>query len=283
MNRTFRKPLAVASITALGIATAVSMGFAQDGTGGNRGTATPVTAPSAGIPAPTANLLIGTANFGGDGVLMQASPFAVLGTFPGLFNNMSGLSNLPGTAIFSLGGGMSSGGQLFHFLGNGSLVGPFPTGYPSCSGLAWVNGGGALVGSAGMATIADGLIYINPLTGASTTNGTYGSGIGGLDSIAQDPTTGTLYGSTGFFYDGSPGDVITINITTGLATDTFTDMTPTPSCTVSGMSFDISGQGFVSTGCNGPGNVYSWNTSTNAITLLGAGSTGSMTDIQALF
>jgi hypothetical protein len=145
-----------------------------------------------------------------------------------------------------------------------------------------------LVGSAQVSTIADGLIHINPVTGASTGSGTYGSGVGGIDAIAQDPTSGILYGSTGFFYDGSPGDKITINIATGLATDTFTDMSPQPPCTVGGMSIDLSGQGYVSmggggVGCGGSGQVYSWNIATNAITLLGDTGTGSVTDIQALF
>lgn len=275
----------LAGITALGLFSTPAL--AQGGTGGNAGPYDHTTViPPATFPgeAPSSNFILGTANGGNDGVLMTFSPFSST-VLPGLFSNMSGLTNLPGTAIFSMSGGMTNGGNLFHFLANGTLFGPLPTGFSSVPGLAWVKSaaGTELVGSAAVSIIGDGLIKINAATGASTTSGTYGSGIGGIDAIAQDPTSGVLYGSTGFFYDGSPGDKITINIATGLATDTFTDMSPLPPCTVGGMSFDLSGQGYISIGCGGPGGVYTWNVATNAIALIGTGSAGSMTDIQAVF
>jgi hypothetical protein len=280
----------LAGMTALGLFTAPAL--AQGGTGGNAGTSDQTTVeapPFKSGQAPTANLIIGTANGGNDGVLMTVSPFSAT-LLPGLFTNMSGLSNFPGTAIFSMTGGMSNGGNLYHFLGNGTLVGPLPTGFSSVPGLAWVTSGAGteLVGSAAVSIIGDGLIKINPITGASTTSGTYGGGIGGVDAIAQDPISGILYGSTGYFYDGNPGDKITINIATGAGTDTFTDMSPIPPCVVGGMTFDISGQAYISmggggVGCAGAGRVYTWNTVTNAIALVGDGAVGSLTDIQALF
>lgn len=293
MIRSFKNHLAAGTIAALCFAAAATPAVAQGGTGGNAGTPdqqTVTTPPLKSVAAPTSGLMIGTSNHGNDGVLMQMSPFAVLGTFPGLFNNMAGLSNLPGTAIFSMTGGMTSGGMLYHFLGNGNIVGPVATGYSSVPGLSWVNtvAGTELVGSAAVSVIGDGLIHINPVTGASTGTGTYGSGIGGVDAIAQDPTSGILYASTGYFYDGSPGDVITIDVASGLATDTFTDLSPAVSCVIGGMSFDISGQGYVSfgqTSCTQSGDVYTWNKVTNAIALVGGVSAaqGSLTDIQALF
>lgn len=291
-NRTVKAHLLMGTLAVLGLTAAPVA--AQGGIGGNAGTPaqraiTPPPAKSA--PAPTSGLMIGTSRAGNDGVLMQMSPFQVLGTFPGLFNNMSGLSYLPGTAIFSLSGGMTSGGNLYHFLGSGTIVGPIPTGYGSVPGLAWIKQGAGygLVGSAAVSIIGDGLIHINPVTGASTGTGTYGSGIGGIDAIAQHPGTGTIYGSTGYFYDGSPGDVITIDPVTGKATDTFTDMSPLPPCTVAGMTIDFSGQAYVSIGCGTfsgiGGGIYAWNIATNAITFVGQGTTGgaSMNDIQALF
>jgi hypothetical protein len=297
MKRTFRAHLAVGTITALGLVATSASVAAQGGIGGNAGTPdqhTVLTPPLKSAPAPSTGLMIGTANGGNDGVLMQLSPFAVLGTFPGLFTNMAGLSNLPGTPIFSMTGGMASGGLLYHFLGNGSLVGGFATGYSSVPGLTWAKtpagtvGGYELLGSAAVSIIGDGLIHINPITGASTGTGTYGGGVGGIDAIAQDPTTGIVYGSSGYFYDGSPGDKITIDPATGLATDTFTDMSPQPPCVVGGMTIDFSGQAYISmggggVGCSGAGRVYTWNLVTNAIALVGDGATGSLTDIQGLF
>jgi len=293
MNRSFRSQLTVGAFAVLGLVATTTSVSAQGGTGGNAGTPdqqTVFTPPlKSGGEAPTSGLMIGTANGGNDGVLMTLSPFSTT-TFPGLFQNMAGLSHLPGSAIFSMTGGMTNGGNLFHFLGSGTIVGPFPTGYSSVPGLAWIDIGGApdLVGSAAVSIIGDGLIHIDPLTGSSTGTGTYGGGIGGIDAIAQDPTTGTLYGTTGFFYDGSPGDQITIDPISGLATDTFTDMSPIPPCVPGGLTIDLSGQAYVSmggggVGCSGAGQVYAWDLGTNAISLVGDGAVGSLTDIQALF
>jgi len=282
------------TLTTLTAAWAVSLGVAQDGTGGNRGTPTvgnqPIAAPS-GADAPSANLM---AALGGgattDAILLGVFPFSIQLTIPGFFpTNLSGLSNLPGSFIFSMSGGMGDGGNIYHFLPNGNFVGVGATGFASVPGLAWVNAGTTLLGSAGVVTIGDGLIIINPLTGAGQTvsaGGTYGGGVGGLDCIAQNPIGGKLYGSTGFFFDGTPGDVIEINISTGTAAKTGV-MSPTPSCTVAGMAFDDGGTGYISIGC-GPGsggNIYSWDTTTNSILLLGngTGAAKSITDIEAIF
>ncbi len=271
----------------------VSLGLAQDSTGGNRGTPTVNQTPAAAAatPVPSGNLLAGLG--GGattDAYLIQVSPFANVLTASALFpTNLSGLSNLPGTGIFSMSGGMGDGGNIYHFLPNGNFVGVGASGFPSVPGLAWVNGGGALLGSAGVSAIGDGLINIDPFTGAGTTisaGGTYGGGVGGIDAIAQNPVSGKLYGSTGFFFDGSPGDVIEINIGTGTAAKTGV-MTPTPACTVAGMAFDDSGTGYISIGCGAGtgGDIHSWNTTTNVITLLGNanGAARSVTDIEAIF
>jgi hypothetical protein len=289
-----KRILVPASLTALTAVWAVSLGVAQDGTGGNSGAPTvsnqPVSTPS-GADIPSGNLIAGLG--GGaitDGYLLQVAPFSNLITIPNLFpTNVSGLSNLPGTGIFSMSGGMGDGGNIYHFLPNGNFVGVGASGFSSVPGLAWVNGGATLVGSAAVAIIGDGLIAINPLTGAGATvsvGGTYGGGVGGIDAIAQNPVTGKLYGSTGFFFDGSPGDVIEISLATGLGVKTGV-MAPIPSCTVAGMAFDDGGTGYISIGCGvgTGGDIYSWNTTTNAIALLGNanGHTRSVTDIEAIF
>ena len=102
--------------------------------------------------------------------------------------------------------------------------------------------------------------------GTATSIGPMGA-TSGVDALAIDPTTGTMYGSTGFFYDGDPGDVFTFDKATGAGTDTGVDMTPTASCTVAGMAFAPDGTGYVSIGC-GVGDIYEWDLSTHTITPL---------------
>lgn len=281
---------AIPSCMAIGITLAASPAAAQGGIGGNAGPGLPVASGSpSGADAATATLMIGLSG-STDGVLMSLNPFSVVTTIPGMFTDMSGLSWLPGSAIFSMTGGHADNGNLYHLLGSGLLVGPIPTtGYSTISGLSWVNGGSMLVGtgSNGISFVTDRLVYINAFTGACTDNGPLGGAIDGVDSLAQNPLTGTVYMSTGYAYDGSPGDILTVNLATGLGSDTGQDFSPMPNCTVAGMSFDLGGTGYISIGCgagNG-GNVYSWNPSGTAISLLGNGTgfSASMNDIQALF
>jgi len=283
--------------TTLGILSAaglVSLGLAQTSTGGNRGTPTTDQLPTATVGAssastPSGNLLaaLGGGSATTDGYLLQATPFANILTLPGVFPaSLSGLSNLPGTGIFSMSGGMADGGNIYHFLPNGNFVGVGGSGFSAVSGLAWNPTGTTLYGTVTVSILADGVISIDPFTGAGTLVGPMGGGVGGIDAIAFNPTDGVLYGSTGFFFDGSPGDEIVINPATGAASKTGV-MSPTPSCTVAGLAFDDGGTGYVSIGCGAGsgGDIYSWNPTTNAITLLGNanGHAKSVTDIEAIF
>ena len=285
------KPFLVAATLTLTTAWFVSLGLAQDGSGGNRGTPPPVsrrTAVTVAAPIPSGNLL--AAISGGptaDAYLMSVSPFSVLLTLAGHFPaNLSGLSNLPGTAIFSMTGGMGDGGNLYYSLPNGSFVGVGPSGFGAVPGLAWNPTGTVLYGTAAVSVPAAGLIFFPGGLPPASMIGPFGGGIGGIDAIAFQPTTGTLFGSTGFFYDGSPGDEIVMNPATGAAAKTGV-MIPEPPCTVAGMAFDDGGTGYISIGCGSGlgGNIYSWNPTTNVITLLGNanGSTKSVTDIEAIF
>jgi hypothetical protein len=283
-------PTTLCVLSAAGL---VSLGVAQHSTGGNRATQPTDQLPTATVgtssaSVPSGNLLAGIG--GGvtsDGYLLSVTPFSNVITLPSIFPaNISGLSNLPGTAIFSMSGGMGDGGNIYHFLPNGNFVGVGGSGFSAVSGLAWNPTGTTLLGTVTVAALADGVISINPLTGAGTLVGPMGGGIGGIDAIAFNPTDGVLYGSTGFFFDGSPGDEIVINPATGAASKTGV-MSPTPTCTVAGMAFDDGGTGYISIGC-GPGsggNIYSWNPATNSITLLGNanGAAKSVTDIEAIF
>jgi len=283
-------PTTLSILSAAGL---VSLGLAQTSTGGNRGIPTTDQLPSATAGASSASVPSGNllAAIGGgpsaDGYLLQAAPFTNILTLPGIFPAaLSGLSNLPGTGIFSMSGGMADGGNIYHFLPNGNFVGVGGSGFTAVSGLAWNPTGTTLYGTVTVAILADGVITINPLTGAGTLLGPMGGGVGGIDAIAFNPTDGVLYGSTGFFFDGSPGDEIVINPVSGGAAKTGV-MSPTPSCTVAGLAFDDGGTGYVSIGC-GPGSggdIYSWNPTTNAITLLGNANAHakSVTDIEAIF
>ncbi|MEM7305671.1 MAG: hypothetical protein AAF682_03320 [Planctomycetota bacterium] len=192
---------------------------------------------------------------------------------------ISGMSKLPGTRTYYLSGGMTDGGNIYIANpGSALLVGN--SGLGAVSGLAFDPADSRLYGTYTASVLSDGLCEINPTNGTGTPIGFMG--IGGMDSLAIDPTSGTMYGSTGFFYDGSPGDVITINKVTGAATDGGQDMNPQPPSTVAGMAFAGDGSGYVSIGA-GNGSVYSWDTGSNSISSIVDNATfsnGSMSDID---
>ncbi|MCZ6597252.1 MAG: hypothetical protein O7B99_06425, partial [Planctomycetota bacterium] len=97
--------------------------------------------------------------------------------------------------------------------------------------------------------------------------GGYG-GPGGIDAIAWDPSSSIMYGNTGFFFDGLPGDVITIDVATGIATDTGIDTTPIPPTVVAGLAFAADGQGYMSIGA-GNGEIWTYDTTGHTISFLG--------------
>lgn len=310
-----RRSLGLGAATALAATALISAAIAhgdqgRPGQGGNAGIPSGVDlrgrpAPAAlGTPVPSGNLLVGLAPDIGagttDAILMTGfggtfASFKVPGIFP--VTSLAGLTHLPGTGIFSISSGNVDGGQIYHILSNGAFVGVGPTGYASCPALVWGGPAGPLFGVVeSLGSIGNSLAYINPFTGAATELdpfGGFGSGITGVDAIAIDPTTGTMYGSTGFDYDGSPGDVITIDTTTGKATDTGIDILDAsgnpPICTVAGMCFDLQGTMYVSIGCGQlvgglGGDVYSVDTTTFTATLLGNVTGGqSVSDLEAIF
>ena len=292
MNPYLKHLLVPASIAGLAVTTAVSMGLAQDGTGGNRGTPTTPSrtlalAAPGGADTPTVNLLLISTAGGANLTLMNATTGAVLVTYPGILGNASGLSNLPGTLIFTMTGGMAIGGTVSHLLPNGSIINVGPSGFASVPGCEWAED--ILYGSAESSLIGDTLVVIDPFSGFATpVGGGYGSGIAGIDCLGFDTTSGILWASTGFFYDGSPGDEIIIDRFTGLAFDTGVDMLDAggagPSCTVASMTFDIlHGHGYIGIGC-GVGDVYRWQPG-GSLTAPPLGNTGdgSASGIQAIF
>ena len=227
----------------LAAAALISAAIANQGTfapgHGETHTATTATPPGLEAATPSANMLVGISPIGGlstDAILMGgiSGSFGST-TLSGFFAppGLSGLSNLPGTGIFSLSGGKQNGGRIYHLLPNGNFIGVGVTGFSACPGLVWGSPSGPLYGMVSTCSYpwcsyyggaGDSLAIIDPFTGATTElnpGGGLGHGLTGVDAIAIDPTTGIMYGSTGYPYDGSPGDVIVIDTTTGLGTDTF--------------------------------------------------------------
>ena len=306
MNRFLKRVTVSASLAPLIMVAAVSMGFAQDGTGGNRGTPTSrqkVWTPSG---ADGAILLGMTTVKGTNGTLMFPSSGSTI-NFPGLLANASGAATLPGFEFRWTGGGNPTGLNLptgsFTKLVSGIETTVGYTGFTRVAGCEWVDSTGTLYGSAATTTNgpADALIHIDPLSGAGTQVGFYGAGIAGIDCLGWDPTTDILWGSTGFLYDGSPGDEIMISPITGAATDTGIDMLDTsgfgPSCSVTAMAFSDSGKGYIGTGCGGGaahgapgggvpgspagGDVYEW-TPGGLITFIGNNGQGSTNSLVVI-
>jgi hypothetical protein len=210
---------------------------------------------------------------------IQTSPFSVapMGTVQG--EMLSGLGMQPGTGILfaSSGNNGAHNGSLFRLdptTGTATLIG-------SIGGIAAVpdiafDSDGTLYGSG-----FDGLIRINPSTAAPTIVGLFGSSGGltirGLDGIAIHPLTGTMYGTSNNLFDGTPGDLFTINKTTGAATrvgqlKAGTQLLPNA---LAGLAFDPAGNLFGSLG-GGDGRIISISVSTLSYSYLGDAAAGSV-------
>jgi hypothetical protein len=285
MTATWKRLAIPGAMTALAATAIYSTGIAsQNGQGGNAPSVTPVApvvhqAPGKALGG-VAHNLIGMNPGSGNVYLVRESDGSstLLGTTQSL---MSGMSRMPGTRDFYVSGGMTDGGNVYiAALGAGSvLLGN--SGLGAIPGLAFDPADSTLYGTYTASVLADGLAELSSTTGLGTPIGAMG--VGGLDALAVDPISGTMYASTGFFFDGSPGDVIEINKATGAATKTGV-MSPQPPSTVAGMCFAPDGNAYISIGA-GNGGVYSWDTGTNAITQINGAATlgaGSMSDLDVL-
>lgn len=236
-----------------------------------------------------ADLLIGL-NPGGTNtnvLRIQLSPFSASTIGPAGFPSLSGLTFQPGTSTLFASSGTQDGGRLFTLdtaTGAATLLGP--TGFRAVPGLEF-GPGGVLYGSADVAGgEANGLIAINPVTGQGTLVGLYGSVgptvIDDISGLAFDPTTRSLYGSTGPAFDGTPGDLFTINLATGLATrvGSLTEAGTGAGLPVAltGLAFDSSGNLYGSLG-GGDGRVLAINLSTFTFVYLGDAASGSVSAI----
>ena len=254
-------------------------------------------------PLANAGTLIGlNPDSSGTNVLdIQSSPFSFSINGKATPNALSGLDFQPGTLelFASQGHAGGAGGNLYTLnrkTGLATLVGA--TGFAAVPGLTFDPFTGVLYGSADFDPVgsglllSDGLITIVPGTGVGTKVGTgYGTSggnpISGLDAIAVSPIDGTLYGVSGFGFDGTPGDVFTISKATGLATKIGDLSTP---ATVAGLGFDPSGNLFGSFGGTFPtsqpgderGIVVSIDLNTFTFSVLGDIGDGAVSDIAVV-
>ncbi len=209
---------------------------------------------------------------------IETSPFSVttIGTVPG--EMLSGLDQQPGTGqVFaSSGNNGANPGSLFlinSVTGAATLLGPI--------GLAAVpsivfDADGTLFASGW-----DGLLTLDPATGASFIGGLFGQSGGltilGIDAIEIDPLTGILYGVSNTQFDGTPGDVFVINKLTGAATrlGELRSAGALLPKTLAGLAFDGSGSLYGSLG-GGDGRIISIDLNTLTYSFLGDAAEGAI-------
>lgn len=201
---------------------------------------------------------------------------------------LSGMDIQPGTGRVFVSGGNSDGGNLYRLTAGTSafaLIGP--TGFPNVPGLAF-DTDGALYGAArvaGPSLNADGLIGIDPATGAGTLIGDFGMALGrmirGVNCLAIHPQTGVLYGIANTAFNGNNGDVFAIDKNSGVATHvgTLSDGSggDVPA-TIAGLAFDGGGNLFGSFG-GGDGRIISIDLGALAFAIIGDAADGSVSDI----
>ncbi len=203
--------------------------------------------------------------------------------------SLSGMDVQPGTGRVFVSGGNTDGGHLYRLLpGTNILFLVGATGFPNVPGLAFAPNG-ALFGSAhvaGPTLNANGLIAIDPVTGAGTLVGAYGTQLGqpvrGVNALAVHPQTGVLYGIANTAFNGNNGDLFTIDPLTGAATHAGTlvevNTGAAMPATVAGLAFDNQGQLFGSLG-GGDGRIVAIDLAAMTFAVLGDAADGSVSDI----
>ena len=220
---------------------------------------------------------------------IETDPFSVSTNGVASGRALSGLDRQPGTGVLFASSGFAGGnnpGSLYIVNGNtgaSTLIGA--SGFDAVPGLAF-GLSGTLYGSASSGGTQGGyLATIDPSTGAGTLVGAYGT-IGGnvvrgLDGLASHPTTGVLYASSGRAFDGSAGDIFSINKTTGAAT-LLGSLSQAGGgsglSSLAGLAFDDLGQLFGSVGFGG-GEIISIDLGTFQFSYLGDASSKSVSGL----
>jgi hypothetical protein len=230
---------------------------------GNGPLPTPTPTPTPG-PPPTLPALFGSSKSGqlfsidlttGAGTLIGNIP---VGTLPAPFNGTTEIVyNNSTKRAFSQFNDGNFAGQEFNINTGAAIGSPISNG-GSYDGLEWVGSTlyGAVIFSAGGPSQ---LKTLNPFTGTSTLIGS--TGIGPIDGLAYDQTTGTMYGTTGGTKNSS--NLVTINLTTGVAT-----VIGSVGFNAGSLKFGLDGNLYAGS-VGGTGNLYRINKSNGASTLVG--------------
>ncbi len=241
-------------------------------------------------PVPAVDLLA-LAPTGGVGTSVAAVttlPFqsTVLGSTP--VSALSGLAAEPFTGVLFASTGTMSGGLLGTLTTNPVAFAAIgPTGFAAVPGLAFAPGGVLFAtvdtdGSGG----SDSLATLDTTTGSGTLVGALlldgATPVPGVDALAFDPRTRELFATTGFAFDGSPGDLLRID-TASAAVTVLGSLTE--SCTGTGLANTVAGLAFDSRGAllgslgGGDGRLISIDVDARTYDVLGFAASGSVSDI----
>lgn len=221
---------------------------------------------------------------------VATAPFSVLAVGMTGRPALASLEHQPRTGVLFAAGGNQDGGNLYTLdsqSGTATLVGP--TGFNAVPGLCFALDG-ALYGTATIAgggIASNGLIAIDPWSGAATVVGSFGLANGlnvqGLEDLAVDPFSGNVLATTNFNFDGTPGDLFSVDLATGQATFlgslVESGLGVPLAVPIAGLSFDRSGQLFGSLG-NGDGRIVSIDRTALTFSVIGDAANGSVSDLS---
>jgi hypothetical protein len=223
----------------------------------------PVPSPTP-APSPTLPALFASSKSGqlfsvnlitGAGTLIGNIP---VGTLPAPLNGTTEIVyNNSTRRAFSQFNDGNFAGQEFN-INTGAAIGSSISNGGSYDGLEWVGStlyGAVITSSGGQSQLKT----LNPFAGTSTLIGS--TGIGPIDGLAYDQTTGIMYGTTGG--SKSSSNLVTINLATGAAT-----VIGSVGFNAGSLEFGPDGNLYAGS-VGGTGNLYRINKATGASTLVG--------------
>ncbi len=243
------------------------------------------------VPAVTLIALGPTGSVDTTVVSVDTQPFGTTNLGLAGVPSLSGLSVEPFTGTLFASSGQSSGGLLGTLdpgTGLFALIGA--TGATAVPGLAFAPDG-TLYGTADTdgAGGSDALVRIDTSTGLATVVGPLvlppATPVPGLDALAFDPRGRQLYATTGFGFDGTPGDLVRVDPASGAVTllgslaDACTGAGVTG--TLAGLAFDASGNLYGSLG-GGDGRLIRIDVGARTFDVLGFATVGSASDVAVV-